>query len=255
MNWLIIIPIALAVGLLILIVLCVRGRVLLRNYQRDSLIVFGKKGKGKTLLFSEMTRNERHGYLSNTDFHHKGGEIIKISDVNVDPNTWEDVLNGKVTKIERKDWEAKGVYLDDAGVYLPNFADSMLKKRYPSLPIAYAVWRHLYDAPIHLNSQDVERTYKLIREQADGFIRCRGCVRILGFAFIRCTYYEKIQSAKEALAPLGSRIFNGFSKAEADLYKAQHGDIKNFLIFAPAWRNKYDSRYFKSVFFEEKEDK
>lgn len=239
----------LLVALLILIFKCVRGRLLLREYQRDSLIIFGKKGKGKTLLFSEMTRNEKHGYLSNTDFKHKGGEIIKISDVNVDPNTWEDVLNGKVTKLERKEWEGKGVYLDDAGVYLPNFADAMLKKRYPSLPIAYAVWRHLYNAPIHLNSQDVERTYKLIREQADGFIRCRGCFRLFGFAFIRCTYYEKINSAKEALAPLGSRLFNKYSKAEMDLYKAQHGEIKDFLIFAPTWRNKYDSRYFKKVFF------
>lgn len=257
MNWLIIIPIGLAVGLLILIALCVRGRVLLRNYQRDSLIVFGKKGKGKTLLFSEMTRNDRKtGYLSNTDFRHKGGEIIRISDISVSPNTWEDVLNGNTKKIPRNEsWEGKAVYFDDAGVYLPNFADSTLKKNYPSLPIAYAVWRHLYDAPIHMNSQDVGRPWKILREQADGFIRCRGCVRIFGFAFIRCTYYDKYASAESALSPLGSRLFNGFSKAECDKFRAEHGEIKNFLIFAPSWRNKYDSRYFKDVFFDEKENK
>lgn len=254
--WLWIILGAIAIFLLVIIFKCIRGRILLKGYQRDSLIVFGKKGKGKTLLFSEMTRNDKKGYLSNTDFKHRNGEKIEIKDISVSPNTWEDVLNGNVTRIPRKEeWEGKAVYLDDAGVYLPNFADSLLKKNYPSLPIAYAVWRHLYNAPIHMNTQAVGRGWKMLREQADGFIQCRGCVRLFGFAFIRCTYYDRYASAEAELSPMGNRLFNGFSKAEQDKFRAEHGIITDFLIFAPTWRNKYDSRYFKSVFFEEKEDK
>lgn len=238
--------------LAVLVYKCLRGRLLLRRYQRDSLIVFGKKGKGKTLLFSEMTRNEKKGYLSTTQFFHKGEEIVNYDVLNVAPNDWEGVLNGKIEKIDRQPYEGKGVYLDDAGIFLPNFADSMLKKKYPSMPIAYAVWRHLYNAPIHINSQAVERTYKLIREQADGFIQVRGVIRIGALAFVRCTYYDRINSAKEELSPMPSRIFNKFSKAEGDQFRAMHGEIKDFLIFAPSWRNRYDSRYFHSVFFGEK---
>lgn len=237
--------------LAVLIFKCWRGRVLLKRYQRDSLIVFGKKGKGKTLLFSEMTRNERYGYLSTTHFFHKGECIIDYDALNVSPNDWESVLNGSVVPIERKDYERKAVYLDDAGIFLPNFADTMLKRKYPSMPIAYAVWRHLYNAPIHINSQAVERTYKLIREQADGFVQVRGCIRIGPIAFIRCTYYDRINSAKMELSPMPSRIFNKFSKAEVDQFRAMNGEITDFLIFAPTWRNHYDDRYFKSVFFKD----
>lgn len=252
MKWVFIIALALgAIALIVLIVRCIMGRLYLKQVQQDSLIVFGKKGKGKTLLFSEMTRNEKHGYLSNSDFKRKKGEIINIGDINLSPNTWEKVLNGDYTKVDRHEWEKKGVYFDDAGIYLPNFADSELKKKYPSLPLAYAVWRHLYDAPIHMNCQAVERPWKLLREQADGFIRCRGVVRFLSLAFIRCTYYDRIESARQELSPMGSRIFNKYSKAEVDKFRAEHGTIKNFLVFAPTWRNKYDSRYFRGKFFDD----
>ena len=237
------------IALIVVIIRCIMGRLYLKRVQQDSLIVYGKKGKGKTLLFSEMTRNEKKGYLSNTDFKHKKGLIIEYKDIALDPNTWEKVLNGDYTQVERKPWEGKGVYLDDAGIFLPNFADSELKKKYPSLPLAYAVWRHLYNEPIHINSQAVDRVYKLLREQTDGFIRVRGCVRFLGLAFIRCTYYDRAESARQELSPLGARIFNPYSKAEMDKYRAEHGEIKNFLIFAPKWRNKYDSRYFRQKFF------
>lgn len=234
---------------LYLVFKCVTGRRFLKDVQKDSLIIFGKKGKGKTLLFSEMTRNEKHGYVSTTDFKHKGQILIPYNAVNIDPNTWEGVLNSEVTKIKKQPFEGKGVYLDDAGVFLPNFADQMLKKNYPSLPIAYAVWRHLYNAPIHINSQAVERTYKMLREQADGFIQVRGVRWFFGLGFIRCTYYDRIESAKAQLSPMRKAIFNKFSTTEYDKFVAMNGIIKDFLIFAPSWRNKYNSRYFHSVFF------
>lgn len=232
---------------------CVSGRRYLKEVSKDSLIVFGKKGKGKTLLFSEMSRCCKKGYLSTTDFVHKEQIIIPYKALNIDPNTWESILEGKISKIDKvPEWEGKPVFLDDAGVYLPNFADSMLKKEYPSLPISYAVWRHLYNAPIHINSQDVERVYKMLREQADGYIKVRGVRWLFGLGFIRCTYYDNIASAKASLAPMRHRLFNKYSSAELDEFRALHGEIKDFLIFAPCWRNRYDSRYFHSVFFGEK---
>lgn len=230
---------------------CLLGRKFLREVKQDSLIVFGKKGKGKTLLFSEMTRMDKKGYLSNTDFKRKKGEIINVKDISVEPNNWLNVLNGEYQEIERKDWEKKPVYIDDAGVFLPNFADAMLKNKYPSMPIAFALWRHLYDAPIHINSQDVNRVWKLLREQASGCIQARKCWRLGPIAIIHCTYYDKVASAEAELLPMKKTLLNKFNTAEYNMYEASNGLIKDFVIFAPSWRNKYDSRYFKSKFFKE----
>lgn len=132
---------------------------------------------------------------------------------------------------------------------MPNFVDTTLKKKYPSLPVAYAVWRHLYNAPIHINSQNVERTWKLIREQADGYVLARGVFRLGAFAIVKCTYYDRIESAKKELSPMKSTLFNKYNKAELNLFEANNGLVKDFYIFAPAWRNRYDSRYFKGKFF------
>lgn len=252
MKWLFIILGLVIVGLVLFVVIkCALGRSFLKRVKKDSLIIYGKKGHGKTLLFSEMSRmDKRTGYLSTTDFKHKGQVIINYDAVNVDPNKWDSVLNNEITQIEKhEDWEKHPVYLDDAGVFLPNFMDSELKKRYPSLPIAYAVWRHLYDAPIYINSQSVDRVYKLLREQADGYVNCRRTMRLFGLAIICCTYYDRINSAKEELSPMAKGFLNKFQKGNWAEYQATNGIIKDFWIFAPSWRNKYDSRYFHKVFF------
>lgn len=250
MIWLKLALIAAAIFLLFLVIRCIMGRLYLKSIMKDSLIVFGKKGKGKTLLFSKMTAMCKKGYVSTTDFKHRKQEILKYGEVNVGENTWEDVLDGNIKPIEPKPWEGKPIFLDDAGVYLPNFADGMLKKEYASMPIAYAVWRHLYNAPIHINAQSVERAWKMIREQADGFIQVRGTRWFFGLGFIRCTYYDRIESAKLGLSPMKKNLFNKYSTAEVELYRAQHGEIKDFLIFAPAIMHRYNDRYFKEVFFK-----
>lgn len=245
-----VIGLILAAIILITAIRCLLGAKLLKDVSQDSLIIFGKKGKGKTLLCSEIDRRSKTGCLSNTDFRHKKSSVIKIADISVKPNTWEDVLEGNIEKIEKNDeWEGKPVIIDDAGVYLPNFADSMLKRKYPSMPIAFAVWRHLYNAPIHINSQDVQRVWKLLREQQAGCIQCRKTVHIGPFGFIHCTYYDKIASADAGLLPMKKTILNKFNAAEVNQYEANNGTIKDFLIFAPTWRNRYNSRWFHKAFF------
>lgn len=251
MSW--ILPIAFIILAVITIVTCIRcllGSKLLKEVSQDSLIIYGKKGKGKTLLCSEIDRRAPNGCLSNGDFKHKKSQEINIADISVAPNTWEDILEGKISEIEKhEDWEGKPIIIDDAGIYLPNFADSMLKRKYPSMPIAFAVWRHLYNAPIHINSQDVERVWKLLREQQSGCIQCRKTIHIGPLGFIHCTYYDKIASASAGLLPMKKTILNKYNAAEVNQYEANNGLIKDFLIFAPTWRNKYDSRWFHKAFF------
>ena len=238
--------------LLFVAIRCALSRSFLKSVKEDSLIICGRKGKGKTKLMSEMTRmDSKTGYLSNIDFKHKNGSIIDIKDISLYPNTYKNFLDGEIIQIKKKEgFEGKPIYIDDAGVYLPNYADSELKKKYPSLPIAYALWRHGYNAPIHMNCQTFERPWKLLREQADGFILCRKTWKFpLGFQFVSCTYYSKASSCEQELRPLNPLLFNKFSKAGVQEYRATNGVIKNMLIFSPTWRNKYDSRVFHKKLF------
>lgn len=231
---------------------CAIGRKLLKQYKDDSLIIFGKKGHGKSLLFSEMTYmdDKNWGHISNSNFKRKFGEIIEIKELCLKDNEWRNVLKGQYHLVEKHEsWEKKPVYIDDAGIYLPNFADGMLKAEYATLPLAFAVWRHLYDAPMHINCQAHDRVWKLMREQADGYIEARFTRWFLCFGFIHCTYYKKAESAERSLLPMHRNIFNKYSAAEYEKYKAEHGEIKDFLIFAPSWRQKYDSRWFHEKFF------
>lgn len=239
-----------AVIVVVYLIRCFLGWLLLKSVCNDSLIVFGKKGKGKTFLFSYLARMFKNGYASTTDFGHKKQVIVSYNDINVEPNNWENVLDNNIVPISKNiRLENKPVFLDDAGVYLPNFADNVLKKRYDSLPVSLAVWRHLYNAPIHINSQDLGRCWKMVREQADGFIRVRGVKRHLFFSTIKFTYYEKYAAAEAQLNPVRMFFFNKYSKSENNIYNATNGIIKNGIVIALNKHHKYDSRYFHSVFF------
>ena len=253
MNIWLIVGLILAVAVLFFAVRVWLSYRFLWKVQQDSLIVFGKRGHGKTLLFSVLSkqwakRSKARAYVSNTDFKHNGGELVRPSVVNVGANSWEDVLTGNVKPIDPQPLEGKAVYLDDAGVYLPNFADNMLKRQYPSMPIGNSVWRHLYNAPIHLNCQASDRAWKIMREQADGYLKARRVTKIGPFFRIACTYYEKARSAEEDLAPIKKRLFR--AKGESDVYNASNGLIKDFAIWGVCCHHKYDSRYFRSVFFK-----
>lgn len=229
-----------------------RNYKLLRSVSRDSLIVFGKKGHGKTLLFSVLARMERKrkGYASVFPMYQPNEKLITYDVVNVSPNTWENVLNNDVVKI-RKDPDLEGVplFLDDAGIYLPNFADSQLKKAYPSMPIAFAVWRHLYNAPIHINSQDVSRCWKMIREQADGFLKARRTIKIGPIFLLFFSYFDRVQSAEEDLAPMKKPLLMKGDKSRYQEYSALHGTIKDGFIIGISRHHRYDSRYLHGTFF------
>lgn len=224
-----------------------------RVANEENTIVYGTKGKGKTLLFSIMSRSCRYGWASNTDFKHNKGVIITPSDVSCAPNTWENVLNGDIKPIDKK-WilESKSIFLDDAGVFMPNFAEYMLKIKYPSLPISFALWRHFYNAPIHLNSQDLGRSWKLLREQQCSFIRVKSSFRFLFFGFVKVVYYDRIAGATAEVDPYKAGFGNKYAKAEKESFHATYGEVKSYTVPFITFHHRYDSRYFHKEFFGEK---
>ena len=260
MTWILVLALLVALGFLVSIgIRSWLGYRYLREKMQDSLIVFGKRGHGKTLLFSVMARMSRKsGYLSTGPLCQEGEILVDIArDLSVSPNTYRSFIRGELTEIPRiEEFEGRPVFIDDAGIYLPNYADAELKKAFPSLPIAYAIWRHLYNAPWFINSQAVGRTYRLIKEQADGMIKARRVRWIGPIGILRLTYFSNIQSADLDLSPFPKPpLFRGRGdwKARRAEYEATHGEIRDFLLLVRSRSHRYDSRYFRSLLQPEQE--
>lgn len=225
---------------------------LIKNFRKFNVIVFGKKGSGKDAFFQAIINRRKEPYYSNIGYGYKQAKTISVNDLSVLPNTYENALNNQFEKIEPAFDEKVDFYISDGGIYLPSQYDSKIDAKYPSLFIFYVLIRHLFNSNIHINyNGSITRLYKKLREQADGYIRMRGVLRIFGFLVLHGTWYDKFESAEQSLQPLNSRLMNGYSKAEADLYLAQNGEIKPFFVILPIKKIKYNTRYFKDVLLKE----
>ena len=215
-----------------------------------SVMVSGRKRFGKDILFQTMINSRKEPYFSNISY---GGEYthIDMNELLLGDNTYNNFINGNVKQIEKYEkLEGHDVYISDAGIYLPSQADSLLHKLYPSLPITYAVSGHIYNNGIHCNTQRLDRVWKALREQADYFVLMRKrCLRLPFFFVLFTTEYTKYDSALQELSPMKSTLFNKYSKAEKELYKAKHGFIKDGLIIVSKRSLHYDTRAFHKVIY------
>lgn len=217
-----------------------------------SVMVSGRKRFGKDVLFQTMINARHEPYFANISY---GGEYthIDMKELLLGENTYNNFIKGEVSICDKNELlEGHDVYISDGGVYLPSQADSLLHKLYPSLPITYALSGHLFANGIHVNTQRLDRVWKALREQADYFVLMRKrCLKLPFFIVLFTTEYTKYDSALQELSPMKSTLFNKYSKAEKDLYKAQHGFIKDGLIIVRKRSLHYDTRAFHKVIYGE----
>lgn len=232
------------------------SRRIIKAFVEGNVIVSGRKRYGKDILFQYVIKKRDDQYFANYSY---GGDYnhIDAKELELTPNTYNEFIKGEVVKLKKDDrLEGKDIYFSDGGIIFPSQADSTLHKYYPSLPITYALTGHLWNNGIHVNTQRLERLWKALREQADYFVLIRKRRLILPFFIVVfTTEYEKYESAKQELSPLGSRLFNKYSKAEMDKYKAEHGFIKNGFILVPKWIIKYNTRAYHEIIFGEEAPK
>lgn len=221
-----------------------------KAFIEGSVMVSGRKRFGKDVLFQTMINCRKEPYFANINY---GGQYthIDMKELCLGKNTYNDFINGNVKQINKYDkLEGHDVYISDGGIYLPSQADSLLHKLYPSLPITYALSGHLYANGIHVNTQRLDRVWKALREQADYFVLMRKrCLKLPFFIVLFTTEYTKYDSALQELAPMKSTLFNKYSKAEKEKYKALHGIIKDGLIIVRKKSLKYDTRAFHEVIY------
>lgn len=245
----IIIIIALAIGLIIGICFLVRAYLfkkhLVKNFKRCNVVVDGKKGTGKDLIFQAIVNARKEEYYANIDY---GGKLLKEitpKDVSIFPNTYKSFIDNNITLVERTFKEKCDIYISDGGIYLPSYMDSTLYKQFPSFPLFYALSRHLYNNNIHVNVQNFGRLWKALREQADFFIHVVETRSFLFWTFTKAITYDKYDTAIKYMLPLTARLLNKYSKAEVDIYHASNGDIRSGWIIQLKRNIKYNTRAFE----------
>lgn len=247
-----ILTIALIIGLVLLLVFLLSAYLtkkrITNEFRRCNVIVYGKKGNGKDLLFQAVINKRKRPYYANISY---GGDYTPIwaNEISVAPNTYENFINNNVTIVEKKLAERKDVYLSDGGIILPSQYDSTLYKSFPSFPVYYALSRHLSNSNVHINTQNIGRVWKALREQADYYIRCRGVINLPFFLIIKTTEYDNYASAEKNLLPLKSRFANKFSRAETDQFEATNGFIKSGFVIVRKKSVKYDSRAYHKIIY------
>lgn len=254
----ILIIIGLAIGLFIGIFLIVRNALVNRNtlynFKHCNVIVAGKKGSGKDLLFQWVINKRKDFYYSNISY---GGahKIVKLKQVSCEPNDYNNIVNDKIEKQKHTFREGKDIYISDIGIYLPSYMDSTLYKKFPSMPILYALSRHLYNNNIHCNTQNIERGWKALREQADYYIIVKKTYKLPFILITKYYAYERYESARQGLTPLKPRLLNKYSKAETDIYKATNGEIQKGYIFQLKRKLKYNTRAMENILLKGKRKK
>lgn len=232
-------------------------------------IIYGGRGKGKGLLLNYIIRKDNSKPYCNVKYG--DAELLtNIADYlnSIDPLTINDFINGTIKHIPKKQYfEGRNIYLDDINVYLPNWSDSELKKKYPSLPLLLAINRHLYNAHCIITTQDRERPYKILKElQSDFSIKA---IDTKGFGFIwnsipilryyvttKYIYHELPKSADmlpfKALGVINEGAKHGYltsGQATKEVYEATNGVIKYGRCIQLKKHIRYDTRYFHNIVF------
>jgi len=222
------------------------------KFRFGNVILFGKKRKGKDLIFQKVIYSRRRSdYYANIPYGYKHNEIA-LSEISLKPNTYHDLINGKIHKlIKDHKREKRDIYISDGGNYLPSQFNHLLNKAYPSMSLYYSLSGHLYDSNVHVNyNGSFSRLWDKLREQADDYFRALQTVKLFFALYVRVRHYEEMQSAQQNVLPFKMSLLNGGNtRALKKQHDATYGKIRDMWIRVPKKIIKYDTRHFEKIFF------
>lgn len=223
-------------------------------FASGNVIAEGTKGTGKDLLFSFVANTKPH--YSNIRYN-ENTEIRQISDFNCEPNNYENLLDGDYEICEKQNAEGYDYFISDGGISLACHLDTVLKKRYPSFPIYYALVRHFTNSSIHVNAQSFMRIWKPLREQAESFFHCNGTRirRIFGVKIAQTDliYYSTSKGAEAHVLPIKVGLFaSEAEKAYAAEHYARYGEVRSLSLWQVLPKRGYDSRIYHEYLYGEK---
>lgn len=223
-------------------------------FASGNVIAEGTKGTGKDLLFSFVAGTKPH--YANIVYN-ENTVLRQISDFNCEPNNYENLLDGNYEICEKQNAEGYDYFISDGGISLACHLDTILKNRYPSFPIYYALVRHLTNSSIHVNAQSFMRIWKPLREQAESFFHCNytRIFRILGvkIAKTELIYYSTSKGAEAHVLPVKVGLFaSEAEKAYAAEHYARYGEVRSLTLWQVLLKKSYDSRIYHEYLYGKK---
>lgn len=227
-------------------------REIANKFSSCNVITYGKKGTGKDVIHNMVIKIRNDFHYSNIEyvpFNVKcpwlQTDVKPLNFLTVAPNTYDKFLTGDVEIIRKTFTERKDYYLSDGGIYLPSQYDNMLSKLFPSLPILYALPRHLANFNIHVNVQNLNRLWIKLREQADWYICCLKTVNLGLWLYTKTIHYENYDDALNRIKPIKKLLKGDVSKVA----ESARGDLHYRRYLIPKKWLTYDSRYFHRVLY------
>jgi len=253
---LILLLIGFIVGLCWLVVNHLRVKYMITQFKKCNVIVFGKKGTGKDLIFQKVINSRKQVYYSNVDYGGKFNNCI-VEDLRTG-NTYENFIKGNINIVTKDNArEGHDTYLSDCGIILPSQYDSKLHQIFPEFSGFYALSRHLYNSNVHANTQALSRVWKALREQADYYVRCKRTFRFFGFLITEVVTYDRYSSAEKLIEPWKrpTGLNSKDAKARYDEFVSTNGEIQKFYVFNKIRQIKYDTRAYHKIVFGYKYEK
>lgn len=229
-----------------------RGKkALIDCYTHDNVICFGLKGHGKDCIHNKVINARNEPCYANIPYNKELCIKKSIQDFSVEPNTFENVLNDDIKIVKKINKENTDMYISDGGIFLPSQYSNTLIKKYPSLPIYYALSRHLTNSNIHINTQYLGRVWDKLREHAGYYIKACKTTYLFGFLITEFIIYDRYESAMAQLEPYkATGLFtHSESRANKEDFLAKHGNITRYYIIQHKSKIYYKSRYFHEEFF------
>mgnify|MGYP003571305811 CR=1 FL=1 len=226
-------------------------KYLVKSFSDGNCIVFGLKGCGKDLIFNKVINSRNINCYANIPYNKELCIVKDIKDFSVNPNTFENILDNNIKLIPKLNKENCDFYISDGGIFLPSQYSNRLIKDYPSLPIYYALNRHLTNSNIHINSQYLGRVWDKLREHAAYYIMAVKTHKIGNYLITKYRLYDNYQSASAKIRPykISGLITHSESRANKEDFESKHGLVKNLYIIQNKNKVYYDSRYFHKAFY------
>jgi len=215
-----------------------------KYYKNYGVVTVGKRGKGKDISFATAVHKKKH--YSNIPYNSYTiiQDDLKVLECGVTP---KQLIDNDYEIQQKKLQDGIPFFVSDGGIYFASWLDNELKKKYPSCPVSYAVWRHLYNSSLHFNTQCFSRLWLLIREQAECILSCRQCFTLFKWKLCVVRYYEDFQDCEQNLSPLKKPLL--FGKQPVAIENSRRGEIRDFIYLVPLKWLEYDSRIFHKKIF------
>lgn len=221
-------------------------------FKKLSVVLCGKRGKGKDVIFSYISYGKKHN--SNIILQ-KNTNLISLDNLYIPNLTRQKLVHNDFEPIKRDNFEFFDniTLISDTGIFFPNWDENNLKKDYSSLPITWAIWRHLYDNGCHFNIQKCGRLWKLLREQIEDVIEIKSFSKGLFWFKLKLIHYERVEDAELGLLPLKKSFLKRRENIEVE--NSKRGLIEEFTVLIPKYKVNHDTKYFRKVVFINEEQK